>query len=62
LILQDYGLLPWATVWDNAALGLQIRSFYGPDGVHTPSDEKLDEASASGRPLPEPWFCGPTCC
>jgi ABC-type nitrate/sulfonate/bicarbonate transport system ATPase subunit len=43
LILQDYGLLPWATVWDNAALGLQIRSLYGPDGVHTPSDEKLDD-------------------
>jgi NitT/TauT family transport system ATP-binding protein len=25
LILQDYGLLPWKTVWDNARLGLQIR-------------------------------------
>jgi len=43
LILQDYGLLPWATVWDNAALGLRIRSFYGPDGVHTPPDEKFDD-------------------
>lgn len=43
LILQDYGLLPWATVWDNAALGLQIRTFYGPDGVHTPADEKFDD-------------------
>jgi NitT/TauT family transport system ATP-binding protein len=43
LILQDYGLLPWATVWDNAALGLAIRAFYGPDGVHTPSDEVLDD-------------------
>jgi ABC-type nitrate/sulfonate/bicarbonate transport system ATPase subunit len=41
LILQDYGLLPWATVWDNAALGLKIRRFYGPDGVHTPVDEDL---------------------
>ncbi|RYD01855.1 hypothetical protein N752_28010 [Desulforamulus aquiferis] len=25
LILQDYGLLPWKRVWDNAALGLTIR-------------------------------------
>jgi ABC-type nitrate/sulfonate/bicarbonate transport system ATPase subunit len=46
LILQDYGLLPWATVWDNAALGLQVRAFYGPDGVHTPSDEKLGDRQA----------------
>ena len=25
LILQDYGLLPWKTVWDNVVLGMQIR-------------------------------------
>lgn len=25
LILQDYGLLPWKTVWRNAALGLAVR-------------------------------------
>jgi taurine transport system ATP-binding protein len=25
LILQEYGLLPWKTVWDNVRLGLQIR-------------------------------------
>ena len=43
LILQDYGLLPWATVWDNAALGLDIRRFYGPDGKHTPVDELLTD-------------------
>ena len=41
LILQDYGLLPWATVRENAALGLKIRRFYGPDGKHTPVDENL---------------------
>jgi ABC-type nitrate/sulfonate/bicarbonate transport system ATPase subunit len=38
LILQDYGLLPWATVAQNAALGLRIRRFYGPDGRHAPKD------------------------
>lgn len=25
LILQEYGLLPWKTVWENAALGLKFR-------------------------------------
>ncbi|MBO8128881.1 MAG: ABC transporter ATP-binding protein [Peptococcaceae bacterium] len=25
VILQDYGLLPWKTVWQNAVLGLEIR-------------------------------------
>ncbi len=25
LILQEYGLLPWKTVWENAALGLRLR-------------------------------------
>lgn len=38
LILQDYGLLPWATVRENAALGLRIRTFYGPDGKHAPEE------------------------
>lgn len=36
LILQEYGLLPWATIADNARLGLRIRNFYGPDGTHAP--------------------------
>ena len=39
LILQDYGLLPWATAYKNVSLGLQIRRFYGPDGKHSPADE-----------------------
>jgi len=36
LVLQDYGLLPWATVRQNISLGLSIRQFYGPDGMHAP--------------------------
>lgn len=27
LILQDYGLLPWATAFDNISIGLKIRGF-----------------------------------
>jgi ABC-type nitrate/sulfonate/bicarbonate transport system ATPase subunit len=38
LILQEYGLLPWATVHQNASLGIHIRAFYGPDGKHAPQD------------------------
>ena len=40
LILQEYGLLPWATVRENALLGLRVRSFYGPDGKHAPRNFK----------------------
>ena len=39
LILQGYGLLPWATVKENAELGLRVRGFYGADGVHAPRAE-----------------------
>ncbi len=38
LIIQEYGLMPWATVQQNAELGLRVRNFYGPDGVHAPRD------------------------
>jgi ABC-type nitrate/sulfonate/bicarbonate transport system ATPase subunit len=38
LILQDYGLLPWSTVRQNVELGLNIRTFYGPDGKHAPKN------------------------
>ena len=41
VILQDYGLLPWATVRENASLGLKIRRFYGPDGTHAPADVRV---------------------
>ena len=40
LILHDYGLLPWATLRQNAELGLRIRNFYGPDGTHAPLNYK----------------------
>jgi ABC-type nitrate/sulfonate/bicarbonate transport system ATPase subunit len=44
LILQDYGLLPWATVWENVALPMRLGDFYRRKG---------DEADAE-RPYPRP--------
>jgi NitT/TauT family transport system ATP-binding protein len=43
LILQDYGLLPWATVRENVSLGLRLRQFYGPDGLHAPTDQEVKD-------------------
>lgn len=49
LILQDYGLLPWATVRENANLGIRVRNFYGPDGTHAPIGTPLP-------PLADTWL------
>jgi NitT/TauT family transport system ATP-binding protein len=46
LILQDFGLLPWATVMENANLGLRIRRFYGPDGTHAPIEDVVEDTQA----------------
>lgn len=55
LILQDYGLLPWATVRENVTLGQRIRSFYGPDGLHAPSDDAARGADVV-RDRTERWL------
>ncbi len=52
LILQDFGLLPWGTVVENASLGLKVRRFYGPDGRHAPKDEPV----AQTAPRVLPWL------
>jgi ABC-type nitrate/sulfonate/bicarbonate transport system ATPase subunit len=44
LILQDHGLLPWATVHENATLGLRMGRFYR--NKRTPADQP--------RPYPPP--------
>lgn len=49
LILQDYGLLPWATVRENVALGLRIQQFYGPDGRHVRAGTHLTPQVARDR-------------
>lgn len=52
LILQDYGLLPWSTVRDNIQLGLNLRSFYGPDGKHAPAGA----LPVKSQPAVEHWL------
>jgi ABC-type nitrate/sulfonate/bicarbonate transport system ATPase subunit len=49
LVLQDHGLLPWATVEENARLGWVIRGFYGPDGRHSPEDAGADKGLAERK-------------
>lgn len=49
LVLQDHGLLPWATILENTRLGLKIRKFYGPDGKHSPVDVQVDSEKDERR-------------
>ncbi len=49
LVLQDHGLLPWATVRENTELGLKIRRYYGPDGRHSPKDMDHDGKRQAAR-------------
>jgi NitT/TauT family transport system ATP-binding protein len=49
LILQDYGLLPWATVAENVSLGLRVRRLYGPDGRHAPVDDRIQSYELDSR-------------
>jgi ABC-type nitrate/sulfonate/bicarbonate transport system ATPase subunit len=51
LVLQDYGLLPWATVAQNVNLGIRMRGFYGPDGRHAPR-----QAVAVPSQAPDFWL------
>ena len=41
LILQDYGLLPWATIQSNVELGLRIRQFYGLGNLDVHTKERV---------------------
>lgn len=48
LVLQDYGLLPWATVWENVDLVRRIGAFYrskpGPGGARPYPRPDIPEA------------------
>lgn len=44
LVLQDYGLLPWATVWENVALVMRLGRFY----------RRKQTPTGQPRPYPRP--------
>jgi ABC-type nitrate/sulfonate/bicarbonate transport system ATPase subunit len=63
LVLQDYGLLPWATVRENVELGLWIREFYHqgdggqatggqPTSVRGPGTDQRRRTGDEGRETP----------
>ncbi len=52
LVLQDFGLLPWATCEQNVSLGLRLHGFYGPDGTHAPRDRSPGDF----RAIAEGWL------
>ncbi|MGI6112938.1 MAG: ABC transporter ATP-binding protein [Mahellales bacterium] len=47
IILQDYGLMPWKTVWHNVALGLHIRKL-PRDKIHRRVTAVLEELGIQG--------------
>lgn len=49
LVLQDHGLLPWATILENTRLGFKIRKLYGPDGKHSPVESISDAGEEMQR-------------
>ena len=49
LVLQDHGLLPWATVRKNVRLGMTIREFYGPDNRHAPVEGVMEKSGVDER-------------
>jgi len=49
LVLQDHGLLPWATIYENTRLGHKIRHFYGADGKHSPVNVEFDQEKEESR-------------
>lgn len=49
LVLQDYGLLPWATVRENVELGLRIRKFYGQADDRPPTTDRKNFPAVGGQ-------------
>ena len=50
LVLQDYGLLPWATVWENVALPMRLGRFYRKKGDGEGGDPALSPPGHHARP------------
>jgi len=51
LVLQDYGLLPWATVRENVELGLRIREFYGQSDERRTTEDGTTTSVVGREPV-----------
>ena len=55
LVLQDYGLLPWATVWENVALPMRMGQFYRHKGGNPESPRPYPRPDISSEQV-EHWL------
>jgi len=55
LVLQDYGLLPWATVWENVALPMRMGQFYRHKGGNPESPRPYPRPDISAEQV-EHWL------
>lgn len=55
LVLQDYGLLPWATIWENVALPMRLGQFYRNKGDSADAERPYPRSDITSAQVTE-WL------